>query len=133
MPEPKIRLFPHSVAAGPGHRVVYLSVGVGEKRPVRQATGYAAHPACFSPTAPHLRKGADGYRSINGKLDGLRPAVAKACRRLEDAGQLSNAALAPLLKTSMTGRPPGQSGARRAGCSQLLTPGPAIIISMTTT
>ena len=34
--------------------------------------------------------------------------MAKACRRLEDAGQLSNAALAPLLKaavTALAGRP----------------------------
>ena len=108
MPEPKIRFFLHSVAAANGHRVIYLSVGVGEKRPVRQATGYAAHPAYFSSTAPHLRKGADGYRTLNEKLDELRLAVAKACRRLEDAGQLSNAALAPLLKaavTALAGRP----------------------------
>jgi hypothetical protein len=68
---------------------------------VRQATGYAAHPAYFSPTAPPLRQGADGYRSINKQLDELRLAVAKACRRLEDAGQLSNAALAPLLKAAV--------------------------------
>jgi hypothetical protein len=98
MPEPKTRFFLHSVAAANGHRVIYLSIGVGEKRPVRQATGYATHPAYFSPTALHLRKGADDYRFINEKLDELRLAVVKACRRLEDAGELSNAALAPLLK-----------------------------------
>lgn len=101
MPEPKIRFFLHSVAAATGYRVIYLSVGVGEKRPVRHATGYTAYPAYFSSTAPHLRKGADGYLSIIEKLDKLRLAVAKACRRLEDAGQLSNAALAPLLKAAV--------------------------------
>jgi len=51
MPKPKIRFFLHSVAAATGHRVIYLLVGVGEKRPVRQATGYAAHPAYFSSTS----------------------------------------------------------------------------------
>ncbi|MGI4871670.1 MAG: tyrosine-type recombinase/integrase [Janthinobacterium lividum] len=108
MPEPKIRFFLHSVAATNGHRVIYLSVGVGEPRPVRQATSYAAHPAYFSSQAPHLLKGADGYRAINEKLDELRLAVAKACRRLEDEGQLSNAALAPLLKAAvvrLSGKP----------------------------
>ena len=101
MPEPKIRFFLHSVAAISGHRVIYLNVGVGEKRPVRQATGYTAHPAYFSAKAPHLLKGADSYRTINEKLDELRLAVSKACRRLEDEGQLSNAALAPLLKAAV--------------------------------
>ncbi|RZK13488.1 MAG: hypothetical protein EOO56_26990 [Hymenobacter sp.] len=102
MPEPEIRFFLHSVAAASGHRVIYLSLGAGEKRPVRQATGYAAHPAYCSPSAPHLLKGADGQRTINEKLDELRLAVAKACRRLEDAGQLSNAALAPLFKAAVS-------------------------------
>jgi len=90
MPEPKIRFFLHSVAATSGNRIIYLSVGIGGERPVRQATGYTAHPAYFSAKAPHLLKGADSYRTINEKLDELRSAVSKACRRLEDGGQLSN-------------------------------------------
>jgi hypothetical protein len=75
---------------------------------VRQATGYSLYPAYFSSTAPHALKGADGYRTINEKLDELRLATQKACRRLEDEGQLSNSTLAPLLKaaaTSLHGRP----------------------------
>jgi len=90
MPTPKIRFYLHSKTAATGHRPIYLSVGVGETRPVRQATGYTAHPAYFSAKAPHLLKGADSYRTINEKLDELRLAVSKACRRLEDGGQLSN-------------------------------------------
>jgi site-specific recombinase XerD len=108
MPTPKIRFYLHSKAAATCHRPIYLSVGVGETRPVRQATGYSLHPAYFSPSAPHALKGADGYRTINEKLDELRLATQKACRRLEDEGQLSNAALAPLLKEAATrlhGRP----------------------------
>ena len=62
---------------------------------MRQATGYTAHPAYFAAKAPHLLKGADGYRTINEKLDELRLAVQKICRRLQDDGQLSNAALVP--------------------------------------
>lgn len=58
-PEPKIRLYLHSVPAASGHCVVYLRVGVGEKRPVRQASGYALHPTCFNAQVPHTRKGAD--------------------------------------------------------------------------
>lgn len=69
---------------------------------MRQATGYPAHPAYFSAAAPHLRKGADSQRTINEKLDELRLAIAKACRRLQDEGQLSNATLAPLLKAAIT-------------------------------
>jgi hypothetical protein len=72
MPEPKLRYYLHSKVASTGHRPIFLSVGVGETRPVRQATGYTAHPAYFAPSAPHLRKGADGYRTINEKLDELR-------------------------------------------------------------
>ena len=109
MPEPKLRFYLHSKTAANGHRPVFLSVGVGETRPVRQATGYSLHPAYFSASAPHALKGADGYRTINEKLDELRLAIAKACRRLEDAGQLSNATLAPLLRVavaSLAGRPP---------------------------
>jgi len=108
MPAPKIRFYLHNKTAATGHRPIYLSVGVGETRPVRQATGYSLHPAYFSATAPHALKGADGYRTINEKLDELRLAAQKACRRLEDEGQLSNAALAPLLKEAATrlhGRP----------------------------
>jgi len=108
MPEPKLRYYLHSKVASTGHRPIYLSVGVGEARPVRQATGYTAHPAYFAATAPHLRKGADGYRTLNEKLDELRLAAQKICRRLQDEGQLSNATLAPLLKTaviSLAGRP----------------------------
>jgi integrase len=108
MPEPKLRYYLHSKVASNGHRPIYLSVGVGETRPVRQATGYTAHPAYFAPKAPYLRKEADGYRSINEKLDELRLAVQKICRRLQDEGQLSNAALMPLLKAavvSLAGKP----------------------------
>ena len=108
MSEPKLRYYLHSKVASTGHRPIYLSVGVGEARPVRQATGYTAHPAYFAAKAPHLRKGADGYRTINEKLDELRLAVQKICRRLQDENQLSNAALAPLLKAavvSLAGRP----------------------------
>jgi integrase len=108
MSEPKLRYYLHSKVATTGHRPIYLSVGVGETRPVRQATGYTAHPAYFVPSAPHLRKGADGYRSINEKLDELRLAVQKICRRLQDEGQLSNATLTPLLKAavvSLAGKP----------------------------
>ncbi len=36
--------------------------------------------------------------ATNEKLDELRLAAQKACRRLEQRGQLSDAALAPLLK-----------------------------------
>ena len=39
MPNPKIRFYLHSKTADDGRRPVYLSVGVGETRPVRQATG----------------------------------------------------------------------------------------------
>jgi len=108
MPEPKLRYYLHSKVASTGHRPIYLSVGVGEARPVRQATGYTAHPAYFAATAPHLSKGANGYRTLNEKLDELRLAAQKICRRLQDEGQLSNATLAPLLKTavvSLAGRP----------------------------
>lgn len=35
MPEPKISFCLHSVAAATGHQLSYLSVGVGEKRPVQ--------------------------------------------------------------------------------------------------
>jgi integrase len=108
MPEPKLRYYLHSKVASTGHRPIFLSVGVGETRPVRQATGYTAHPAYFAAKAPHLLKGADGYRTINEKLDELRLAVQKICRRLQDEGQLSNAALTPLLKAavvSLTGKP----------------------------
>jgi hypothetical protein len=108
MPEPKLRYYLHSKVASTGHRPIFLSVGVGETRPVRQATGYTAHPAYFAPKAPHLLKGADGYRTINEKLDELRLAVQKICRRLQDDGQLSNAALMPLLKAavaSLAGKP----------------------------
>ncbi|MGI4834223.1 MAG: hypothetical protein ACRYFK_12260 [Janthinobacterium lividum] len=79
---------------------------------MRQATGYSLHPAYFSTKAPHALKGADGPRTINEKLDELRLAAAKACRRLQDEGQLRNAALAPLLKaavTVLTGRAPRPS------------------------
>jgi hypothetical protein len=102
MPGPKIRFYLHSKVAASGHRPVLLSVGVGETRPVRQATGYSLHPAYFSPSAPHALKGADGYRTLNEKLDELRLAAAKGCRRLQDEGQLSNATLAPLLKAAVT-------------------------------
>jgi integrase len=108
MPEPKLRYYLHSKVATTGHRPIFLSVGVGETRPVRQATGYTAHPAYFVAKAPHLLKGADGYRTINEKLDELRLAVQKICRRLQDEGQLSNAALTPLLKAavvSLAGKP----------------------------
>jgi hypothetical protein len=108
MSEPKLRYYLHSKVASTGHRPIFLSVGVGETRPVRQATGYTAHPAYFAPKAPYLRKEADGYRSINEKLDELRLAVQKICRRLQDDGQLSNAALTPLLKAavvSLAGKP----------------------------
>lgn len=103
MSEPKLRYYLHSKVASTGHRPIFLSVGVGETRPVRQATGYTAHPAYFAPKAPHLLKGVDGYRTINEKLDELRLAVQKICRRLQDEGQLSNAALVPLLKAAVVG------------------------------
>lgn len=113
MPDPKFRFYLHSKVASSGHRPIYLSVGLGETRPVRQATGYTAHPDFFKATAPHLLKGADGYRTTNDKLDELRLAASKICRRLEDDGQLSNAALAPLLKqavASLTGKPAAPAG-----------------------
>ena len=100
MPEPKLRYCLHSKVASTGHRPIYLSVGLGETRPVRQATGCTAHPDYFVAEAPHLLKGADGYRTLNEKLDELHLAVQKSCRRLEDEGQLRNAALSPLLKAA---------------------------------
>jgi hypothetical protein len=68
---------------------------------VRQATGYTVHLAYFAPSAPHLRKGAGGYRTINEKLDELCLAVQKICRRLLGEGRLSNAALTPLLTAAV--------------------------------
>ena len=60
MSEPKLRYYLHSKVASTGHRPIYLSVGVGETRPVRQATGYTAHLAYFAPSAPHLVYGTQG-------------------------------------------------------------------------
>jgi integrase len=125
MPEPKLRYYLHSKVASTGHRPIFLSVGVGETRPVRQATGYTAHPAYFAPKAPHLLKGADGYRTINEKLDELRLAVQKICRRLQDDGQLSNAALTPLLKAavaSLAGKPVVARAASEAPASPSALP-----------
>ena len=48
MPEPQIRFFLHSAAAATGHRVIYPSVGVGEKRCVRLAAG----PTPFTSVPP---------------------------------------------------------------------------------
>jgi hypothetical protein len=108
MPEPKLRYYLHSKVASTGHGPIYFPVGMGETCPVRQATGYTAHPAYFAPKATHMRKGADGYRTINEKLDELRLAVQKICRHLQDDGQFNNTALMPLLKaavTSLAGKP----------------------------
>jgi integrase len=101
MPTPKLRFYLHSKAAADGRRPVYLSVGVGETRPVRQATGVVVSPAYFSADAPHILKGADGYRQHNERLDELRLLAGKLCRRLEDDGQLDNEHLAPLLKQAV--------------------------------
>lgn len=110
MPEPKIRFYLHgAVAASSGHRPVFLSVGVGAARPVRQAAGYAAHPAYFNAPAPPRLQGADSQRTITEQRDELRLAVQKACRRLADEGPLRRAALAPLVQAALAGRQRGAS------------------------
>jgi site-specific recombinase XerD len=103
----KPRYFLHSKVNSDGRRPIYLSVGVGETRPVRQATGYVVHPQYFSASPPYLNKAADGARAINLKLQQLLLDVEKVANRLEEDRQLSNAALAPKLKAlvvAMQGR-----------------------------
>lgn len=101
MPAPKIRFYLHSKTAADGRRPVYLSVGIGETRPVRQATGVVVHPDLFADTAPYFDKRTDGWRSFNERLDDIRPLAAKVCRQLEDAGTLSNDTLAPALRAGI--------------------------------
>jgi|GEM_PF-1520526 len=101
MVEPKIRFYLHSKVSADGRRPVYLSVGIGETRPVRQATGVVVHPTYFSPAAPHILKGADGRVAYNERLDELRVLTSKLCRQLADAGTLTNAVLAPALKEAV--------------------------------
>ncbi|MBO2009211.1 tyrosine-type recombinase/integrase [Hymenobacter negativus] len=108
MAEPKIRFYLHSKAASDGRRPVYLSVGIGEPRPVRQATGVVAHPDLWAAEAPHLDKRTDGYRNHNERFDDLRLFTRKLVRRLAEDGGLTNEAVAVALKNqvaSYTGRP----------------------------
>ena len=105
MPAPKIRFYLHSKVAADGRRPVYLSVGIGQSRPVRQATGIVAHPNLFADTAPYFDKRTDGWRSHNERLDDIRPLASKLCRQLEDAGTLSNDTLAPLLRQAIAELP----------------------------
>ncbi|TGE08781.1 site-specific integrase [Hymenobacter fodinae] len=103
----KLRFYLHSKAANDGRKPVYLSVGIGETRPVRVATGVVVHPHYFNTSAPHIHKNADGATSHNDRLDEIRLLTGRAVRQLEDAGQLSNEALLPKLKeviAELTGR-----------------------------
>ncbi|QNH60711.1 site-specific integrase [Hymenobacter sediminicola] len=103
----KLRFYLHSKAASDGRRPVYVSIGVGEARPVRSATGVVVHPKYFNELAPHIHRSADGATSHNDRLDEIRLLVGRAVRQLEDAGTLSNAALLPQVKkiiSELTGR-----------------------------